>query len=245
VCAFANTNGGTIYLGVSSNVKSPTTGIENPTETINTLKTEIERKITPPLNVSIDTLDSQGRKVLRLGIPVGDDPPYAVDENKIYVRDESETSMAVRDEIVGLVTKKLQPTVAPPPEEEKDEAEAVPAKAQIAPPRTGVEIVLTEERKGNRYYSMKDLRNGNVVHNVTQQSARKLWQYAITESLKQPVKPKTVDWKDDIGLLKRVKRSGKWRYDLAQRDPDGKLHVYYGVTDDGIHGPWRGLIEER
>jgi hypothetical protein len=243
VCAFANTNGGTIYLGVSSNVKSPTTGIENPTETINTLKTEIERKITPPLHVSIDTLDSQGRKVLRLGIPVGDDPPYAVDENKIYVRDESETSMAVRDEIVGLVTKKLQPTVAPPPEEEV--AEAVPAKAQIAPPRTGVEIVLTEERKGNRYYSMKDLRNGNVVHNVTQQSARKLWQYAITESLKQPVKPKTVDWKDDIGLLKRVKRSGKWRYDLAQRDPDGKLHVYYGVTDDGIHGPWRGLIEER
>ena len=245
VCAFANTNGGTIYLGVSSNAKSPTTGIENPTETINTLKTEIERKITPPLSVSIDTLDSQGRKVLRLGIPVGDDPPYAVDENKIYVRDESETSMAVRDEIVGLVTKKLQPSVAPPPEEEEVSEEAVPAKAQVAPPRTGVEIVLTEERKGNRYYSMKDLRNGNVVHNVTQQSARKLWQYAITESLKQPVKPETVDWKGDIGLLKRVKRSGKWRYDLAQRDPDGKLHVYYGVTDDGIHGPWRGLIEER
>ena len=243
VCAFANTNGGTIYLGVSSNTKSPTTGVENPTETINTLKTEIERKITPPMNVSIDTLDSQGRKVLRLGIPVGDDPPYAVDENKIYVRDESETSMAVRDEIVGLVTKKLQPAEAPPPAEKAAE-EAVPTDAQVTPPRTGVEIVLAEERKGNRYYSMKDLRNGNVVHNVTQQSARKLWQYAITESLKQPVKPETVGWKEDIGLLKCLKRAGKRRYDLVQRDPDGNLHVYYGVTEDGIHGPWRGLIEE-
>jgi len=107
-----------------------------------------------------------------------------------------------------------------------------------------VEIVLAEERKGNRYYSMKDLRNGNVVHNVTQQSARKLWQYAITESLKQPVKPETVGWKGDIGLLKCLKRAGKRRYDLVQRDPGGKLHVYYGVTEDGIHGPWRGLIEE-
>jgi PHP family Zn ribbon phosphoesterase len=243
VCAFANTNGGTIYIGVSSNAKSPAIGVDNPSEAITTLKTEIERMITPPLSVSIDTLESQGRKVLRLGIPVGGDPPYAVDENKIYVRDETETSMAVRDEIVGLVMKKAKPAEAPPPEGELEE-EAAPTNDRIAPPRTGVEIVLTEERKGNRYYSMKDLRNGNVVHNVTQQSARKLWQYAITEALKQPVKPESVGWKGGIGLLKRFKRAGKWRYDLAQRDPDGKLHVYYGVTEDGIHGPWRALIEE-
>jgi hypothetical protein len=91
---------------------------------------------------------------------------------------------------------------------------------------------------------MKDLRNGNVVHNVTQQSARKLWQYAIDQSLKEPVTPEKVSWKGDIGLVKRLKRAGKWRYDLVQRDRDGKLHVYYGVTEDGIHGPWRGFIEE-
>ena len=243
VCAFANTNGGTIYLGVSSNAKSPAIGVDNPGEVINTLRTEIERKVTPPLSVSIDTLESQGRKVLRLGIPVGDDPPYAVDENKIYVRDETETSMAVRDEIVGLVAKKAKPAEVLPPKGELAE-ETAAADDRIAPPRTGVEIVLIEDRKGNRYYSMKDLRNGNVVHNVTQQSARKLWQYAITESINQPVKPENVDWKGGIGLLKRIKRAGKWRYDLAQRDPDGKLHVYYGVTEDGIHGPWRALIGE-
>jgi hypothetical protein len=107
-----------------------------------------------------------------------------VDENKIYVRNETETNMAVRDEIVGLVMKKAKPAEAPLPEAEKEE-ETAPPVDQITPPRTGVEIVMAEERKGNRYYSMKDLRNGNVVHNVTQQSARKLWQYAIDQSLKR------------------------------------------------------------
>ena len=29
------------------------------------------------------------------------------------------------------------------------------------------------------------------------------------------------------------KRAGKTRYDLAQRD-NGKIRVYYGVTEDGI-----------
>jgi hypothetical protein len=243
VCAFANTNGGAIYVGVSSSAKSPPAGVDDPTEAISTLRNEVEHKVTPPLNVSIDTLESQGRKVLRLGIPVGDDPPYAVDENKIYVRNETETNMAVRDEIVGLVMKKAKPAEPPLPEAEKEE-ETAPPVDQITPPRTGVEIVMAEERKGNRYYSMKDLRNGNVVHNVTQQSARKLWQYAIDQSLKEPVTPEKVSWKGDIGLVKRLKRAGKWRYDLVQRDRDGKLHVYYGVTEDGIHGPWRGFIEE-
>ena len=32
-------------------------------------------------------------------------PPYAVDDNKIYVRSEAETGLAVRDEIVGLVLR--------------------------------------------------------------------------------------------------------------------------------------------
>jgi hypothetical protein len=243
VCAFANTNSGTIYIGVSANPKSPPVGLDNPNEAINTLRTEIERKITPPLRVSIDTLESQNRKVLRVSVSPGDDPPYAVDENKIYVRDESETNMAVRDEIVGLVKKKLKPA-EPALSEDETVEESVPANGQAAPPRTGVEIVVAEERKGNRYYGMKDLRNGNVVHNVTQQSARKLWRYAITQSLKQTVKPENVQWRGEIGLLKRFKRAGKWRYDLVQRDEDGTIHVYYGVTEDGVHGPWRQFIQE-
>jgi len=29
---------------------------------------------------------------------------------------------------------------------------------------------------------------------------------------------------------------------LAQRQPDGSIRIYYGVTEDGIHGPWRRLV---
>jgi hypothetical protein len=247
VCAFANTNGGTIYVGVSANPKAPPAGIDNPSEAISALKSEIERKITPPLSVSIDTLESQGSKVLRITVPAGDDAPYAVDENKIYVRDESESNMAVRDEIVRLVLKSVQVKQPPAPQEETGEQpteEPIATNGHTAPPRTGVEIVVSEERKGNRYYSMKDLRNGSVVHNVTQQSARKLWQYAITQFLKPGFKAENVQWKGDVGLIKRYKRGGKWRYDLVQRDANGMLHVYYGVTDEGVHGPWRQFIEE-
>ena len=37
-------------------------------------------------------------------------------------------------------------------------------------------------------------------------------------------------------------RAGKVRYDLVQRLPDGKIDVYYGVTEDGIHGVWAQLV---
>jgi hypothetical protein len=239
VCAFANTNGGTIYVGASTNPRVLPTGIDNVTESTNMLLSEIERQITPPLTVSVDALDSHGRKILRVEVPAGDDPPYALDENKIYVRDESETNMAVRDEIVSLVVKRLKKLEPPPPAKpEASEAPRTTEDEEIAPPKTGVEIIFTEERQGNRYYSMRDLRNGNVVHNVTQKSARRLWQYAIDQAVKNPAKESDVTWQGDIGLLKRYRRSGKKRYDLVQRGPDGKLRVYYGVTDDGIHGPW-------
>jgi len=33
------------------------------------------------------------------------------------------------------------------------------------------------------------------------------------------------------------------RYDFVQRDSEGQLHVYYGVTEEGIHGPWREFLE--
>jgi hypothetical protein len=247
VCAFANTNGGTIYVGASVNPKLPPVGIESVPESINSLRTLIERHITPPLPVTIDAMDCQGKKMLRLVVPAGDEPPYAVDDNKIYIRNETESNMAVRDEIVGLARKarrtaELPPQPAGAPAEPEPAPQVTPVDTQIVPPKTGVEILEVEERKGNRYYSMKDLRNGDVVHNVTQQSARRLWQYAITQSVKHAVKLDDVQWRGAVGLLKKYKRADRQRYDLVQRDSSGDLHVYYGVTDDGISGLWRELV---
>ena len=53
VCAFANTNGGTIFVGVSARPKDPPIGIPNVGEAIEMLRDEIEHKITPPLDVAV------------------------------------------------------------------------------------------------------------------------------------------------------------------------------------------------
>jgi len=113
----------------------------------------------------------------------------------------------------------------------------------VEPPRTGVEIIGSEMRKGLMYHMMRDLRNGNVVKNVTRKSARRLWHYAILEKESNPVQPEKVEWHGDIGLWKRYKRGGAVRYDLVQR-VNGELRVYYGVTYDGMHGPWQTFAGE-
>ena len=240
VVAFANANGGVIYVGARADPKVPPVGINNPEEAIGILKAEIQRRVTPPLDVAIDSLESEGKRVIRLVVPKGSDVPYAVDGSKIYVRSESETSLALRDEIVQLVQQRLAPPQPEAVEMEPSEEEAVP---RIEPPKTGVEIIETVERKGTLYHTVKDLRNGNVVQNVTRSSARKLWRYAITQREQTPVNSGKITWHGDIGFWKTYKRGGKVRYNLAQRDPDGKIHIYYGVTEDGFHGEWRRFLE--
>ncbi|TEU11212.1 MAG: transcriptional regulator [Anaerolineales bacterium] len=240
VVAFANANGGVIYVGARADPKVAPVGINNPEETIGILKAEIQRRVTPPLDVSIDSLESEGKKIIRLVVPKGSDVPYAVDGSKIYVRSESETSLALRDEVVQLVQQRLAPPQPEAIEVEPGEEEVAP---QVEPPRTGVEIVDTVERKGTLYHTVKDLRNGNVVQNVTRSSARKLWRYAITQREQTPVKSEKITWHGDIGFWKTYKRGGKVRYNLAQRDPDGKVHIYYGVTEEGFHGEWRRFLK--
>ncbi len=243
VVAMANTNGGTIYIGVRADPKAPPVGIPDPEEAISILKAEIQRKITPPLNVEITTVETQDRQVLQLSVPAGEDVPYALDGSHIYVRQEAETHIALRDEIVALVRRKLLREAGPYLEIPQTEEPGVVANG-IEPPRTGVQIIETVEQKGTLYHTMKDLRNGNIVHNVTRASARKLWRYAIHEHENNPVRADQVRWQGNLGLWKSSRRAGKVRYDLVQRMPDGQLCVYYGVTEDGIDGPWRIFLEE-
>jgi len=233
ICAFANTNGGTMYIGASSAAKEPLTGVGDPARVMNSLQSEVERRITPQLDVSLDVQESQGKKLIQIVVPRGVDVPYAIDDNKIYIRSESETGLAVRDEIVSLVARSLGGHVA----EVVDKA-----PGRLEPPRTGVEVISSEERQGTWYHTLRDLRNGNVVKNVTRRSARRLWHYAITQVEDAPVDPTKVDWRGSVGIIKRREHSGGTRrYDLVQRHGDG-LRCYYGVTEGGIHGSWARLV---
>jgi hypothetical protein len=204
--------------------------------------------------------ETGGKKILRVLVPRGDDPPYALDDNKIYVRSEAETGLAVRDEIVGLVLRSPrhfpsapEPGDASPEvagrltaqvvELEEPQREPVVEDGESTAPRTGVEVVSVDERNGARYYTMRDLRNGNVVQNVTKTSARRLWHYAITSFAQLPsdLSDANIQWNGNLGVIRSQKQGKSTRYDLVQRTTDG-YRYYFGVTDDGIHGAWRQLV---
>ena len=461
VVAFANTQGGTVYIGASAARKGAPRGIDDPQGAVIQLKRELEASITPPLACRVDVMQSQGASIVRVGVPNGGDKPYALRQTHIYVRQEGETSEAVRDEIVQLVlgtrspaqpqlisepvapvivapaAKELTPSAAKPgtgellPKETKPGVSAEPAAAAKAPrrrrrrgaqtpstapgaiaegavepkvvpvepepapepmaaapqmpveaeavtpepapaaqparrrrrrtaapsgakaepaaetsievpapagepelptaevavveptavgqvepagtesgavkspasaeakkparqprkrqpkaekpspvaaepepviavpeasteeeaapessvasdelpniaeaPAIGVEIVAAEERQGTIYFTIRDLRNCNAVHNVTSASARKLWSYAISQYLKHQPDPAKITWSGEYGLWQVARRAKKLRYDLVKRQPDGGLRVFYGVTADGMDGPWAQFLRD-
>ena len=248
VVALANTNGGTLYIGLNNDPSTPILGVSNPSNSIKQLEKEISNRISPPLTCTIEPHSTGGKNVIRVLVPRGEDPPYAVDDNKIYVRAEGETGLAVRDEIVGLVKREAriegvaedQPISPTPKLEDTQKIE----KGKVAQhPRTGVEVVNVVERKSVKYYTVMDLRNGNTVKNVTEKSARRLWHYAITNFSKLPPDVANIktEWKDDRGIIRKYKQGKRHVFDLVERD-GGKYRAYFGVTEDGVHGSWRHLV---
>ncbi len=252
VVAFANTNGGTVYIGVGPNPKAPPKGVENPDEAIKTLRTEIQRLVTPPIEVALSVLNSGGKNILRVLVPKGADLPYVLEGSKIYLREEAETSLAMRDKITALVKRTLAATGPETPSPQPTLPSAVAAPQAQAPvetktplvdaPRVGVEITDSVERKGTVYHTLRDLRDGSEVRNVTHASARRLWRYAIALKEKHTFQEDKVHWVGNLGLWHKYLRAGHVHYDLVRKDTDGQVHIYYGVTDDGIHGPWKAVV---
>lgn len=407
VVAFANTNGGTIYVGVTANPTHAVMGVPNADEAARGLSDAIARSIVPKLDVQVEVASSAGKPVLIVTVPKGDNTPYATDAGQVFVRQESETVVALRDEIVQLVRNvgsveaaspneperirawtaprqavdedgdiedadsegareepeaeavQEQPeerhaprrrrsrrrpvadqpaaetegepiaaapapsaipeaatepeqsvaAVAPvvsaiaaepasdhqavavsgadtpeanasetnapkprprrrtrtattppesaiesaiPPHADIPEAPTVPVGASTPPvsrdgaepaatPKTGVEILSVEERDGERYYTMRDLRSRRVADNVTRKSARRLWRQAILEREKGLPDPDAMRWEGPLGYWGTSNRDGVRRHNLAYRE-NGDVRYFYAVSDDGINEVWRPLI---
>ena len=250
ICAFSNTNGGTLYIGLSSDAQKPPVGISNPEQAIKQLEKEVQNRISPPVHLTLDVQKHKGLSIIRILIPRGEEAPYALDENKIYIRDEDETNIAVRDEIVTLVLRgsKQSPShissaepVAPSPVVPHDEISTNESEA----PRTGVEVITPVQRGGKYFFTMRDLRNGNIVKNVTQTSARRLWHYAITRynDIIPQIDKIGISWHGNFGLIRQYQQGKNTLYDLILRTPEGDRY-FFGVTVDGIHGHWKTFLHE-
>ncbi|MFN8538884.1 MAG: putative DNA binding domain-containing protein [Thermomicrobiales bacterium] len=327
--AFANTNGGTVYVGASANAQEPIRGVEGANELVELIKSESARQVVPPLAPDIETLTHEDKAVLVVTVPRGTETPYALEPGYIYVRQESETALALRDEIVQLVRAALAPdtvgfdpstalrpraVVRPQEEPEPEELPIRPAPSPPAPvapappmlaappvaaapqampqsmirpaipappprvaqqvavseataaeqerqqdrtpvPRTGVEIIASIERNGIIFHTVRDLRNRRVVRNVTRESARRLWRYAILQVEEHELRSEDVAWDTTDprrGYWKGYRQpEGMRRYNLVYREPQGprngaeptdRLRVFYGVTEDGIDDRWRAVL---
>lgn len=265
VCAMANTNGGTIYLGASANPQDAAVGIREPNKSIERLQQALSSRFTPVPNVDIDRLATKGKGIIRITVQSGQDLPYALDNNRIYVRDETDSILAVRDEIVRLVVRgpdiatsqkqaggQVRVSTSAPVNEKKARArreKSPPASKPPTPaspiqsPSTGVEVIHSEERKGTIYHTLRDLRNGNHIKNVSKSSARKLWHYAISQAEAGNPAMKSVKWQGNMAVLSTRQKDGHKWYDLAMRE-GGDVHIYYGVTDKGLNDSWMAMIEK-
>lgn len=253
--ALANTNGGTIYVGLSADPNEKPEGIKDPNRAIETLQNVISKRFSPEPTVEMDSLPTQGVKVVRINVQAGPDIPYAIDYNQFYVRDEDETTLAVRDEIVNMIEKgvgqRTGPTAAQPePEPEPPTAQPQPTPPRPQPsggpeaPRTGVEIVESQKRDGTLYHSLRDMRNGNVIKNVTRSSARRLWHYAITQAETSPVNANALKWRGKMAIVNVRQKGDTALYDLALRDGND-VRVFYGVSESGLGDAWVDLVEKQ
>ncbi len=102
ICAFANTAGGAVYVGVSLKRDGPI-GLTRPNQVEQQVIDAVSERIAPSLVVRPEIVKSDNANVLRLHVPKGDDRPHALDGVQIWVREESRTRAALRDEIVAMV----------------------------------------------------------------------------------------------------------------------------------------------
>jgi len=122
VVALANADGGIVYVGASPFEKRSVAGVVDSAAAATTLTNEIAKQIAPALTITIETGESDGKPVLMIQVPRGEERPYALDPGGIFVRHEGESRLASRDQIVAMV--RAEPpsasdrhrSVSPPPE---------------------------------------------------------------------------------------------------------------------------------
>ncbi len=252
IAAMANAEGGTVFIGLNASASADVAGVSKPDNTITRLTEDVQNFVSPSLDVTAEAYDLDGKSVVVLTVPEGSEKPYTLSGGEIYTRKGDKTEVASRDDIVEMVRSSLSDAGdSQPPRPKRTEAAPSssngrrpprPVDSDVPRPNTGVEILEADERDGETYYTVYDLRNDKVVPNVTRSSSRSLWRYAITQREDTTFDPDNVEWKGRYGVMGRRKQGNVYRYDLAYRD-NGTTRIFYGVTRKGLSDEWKDVIE--
>ena len=253
IAAIANTDGGTVFVGLNANSDDEISGISRPDNTITRITEDVAAYISPSVDVSVDQHEVDGKSILVVTISEGSEKPYTLGSGEIYIRRGANTVIASRDDIVEMVRASLldsddvqrKPETAAVSGQQSSNGREAPAApgGDVPPPETGVEILNAEDREGETFYTVHDLRNDKVVPNVTRSSSRSLWRYAITQREDNPLQVDKVNWQGRFAVVGQRKQRYGFRYDLAYRE-NGTVRVFYGVTEKGLKEPWKELVEQ-
>lgn len=83
VCAFLNSTGGTLYIGVADG--GDIVGVKEPLERASILRHELQERLSPKALWSVNVEDVEGKSVVTVEVPAGHERPYVCD-GSIYVR---------------------------------------------------------------------------------------------------------------------------------------------------------------
>ncbi len=225
IAAMANGDGGSIYVGASPRHGRKIKGVDNAEGIRDQVASAVAEAIVPRPDVSYEVAEVDGKGILVIRVAPGNDPPYVISPSQVYVRTGSQTRLATREELVGLVAARAAP------------GDQQPSEVPFEVPRSGVEIVASQQRDGEWYHSMCDLRTGKVIDNVTRWSSRDLWKYAIMEHEQSGGLPHGFAWVGHLGA-RRSQIGPTARYDLAVKLEDGRTRVFYGVSRQAVPQSW-------
>ncbi len=172
-----------------------------------------------------------------------DQPPRQDDQgdNRRNGRDDGRTATRYAD-------RESDPAFAPVPvgiSPDGREEQHIPAAPDRIAPSSGVEILAAADVDGVPFFSLHDLRHEEIIRNVTADTGRRLWRYAIEQFEDLDASLAATRWDGDYGFVKSYRpRGGERRYNLAFRG-GGEIRVFYGVSDEDIHDGWRAILPAR
>ena len=240
VVAFANSGGGTIYLGVSASEKRPIAGLDDAAELTRELRRDIDGQITPAVDVAFEEVVSDGKPVLVLTVADGPRKPHAIEPGGIFVRREAGTAQATRDEIVQMVTGAAAPPAATAPTPAPANGRARPEGAKSEPP-----VSRTRARASTRSEAGQPAAraaSGNGRTDSAPQVADEPTPDAQLEVYEESVNPDPITPTTGIEVLDAFDQDGTRYYTLRDLRYHKLIHNVTKATDRRL---WRAAIAQR
>jgi ATP-dependent DNA helicase RecG len=100
IVAFANTDGGQLIHGIADNRQI--IGVENPDAVERTVDNVAYNNCEPTITIVQEVISIEGKKVIVVHVPKGDERPYRTNRGIYYVRTSSGRRQASREELLRL-----------------------------------------------------------------------------------------------------------------------------------------------